>query len=356
MKNILKIAFLFTLALILGACSDDDEKFTLTPQGASVINTPTNGQEFILNPLEEQTNIAITFSWDSSTYGTPTGIDYSVEIANSGTDFSDARTLATISDTHFTMNIADFNTAVSALGLPPFTASNIDVRIKSTVGSPSQLPQYSGTVTISVTPFTTDLPKIAVPGNHQGWAPDASNPPVPVLAASAFGETDYQGYVWLDGEYKFLAPNQSGDFEWGSSDWGDDGSFTGFLVEQDETNCIATTPGYYFVTANTGDLTYSTTSVSWGIIGAATPGGWDSDTDLVYNSSNQTLELDIDLTPGAFKFRGNNEWGQFDLGTVDADGFLQNGGDLTFDGAAGNYHVVLDLSNPREYTYSLTLN
>jgi len=176
------------------------------------------------------------------------------------------------------------------------------------------------------------------------------------LASSAFGSKDYEGYIWLDGGYKFLAPDETGGFFWGNTDWADDGSFTGILVEEDETDCIADPAGYYFVQADTDALTYATTAVSWGIIGEATPTGWESDTDLIYDSATKRLTVDIDLTPGAFKFRGNNDWGQFDLGTVDDDGFLQSGGDLTFEGSAGNYSVVLDLSNPREYTYSITPN
>ena len=102
-------------------------------------------------------------------------------------------------------------------------------------------------------------------------------------------------------------------------------------------------------------MTYSTTAVSWGIIGAATPTGWDSDTDFTYNPTTKKLEIaSIALVPGNFKFRGNNAWNNgFDLGTVNADGYLVDGGDLTFSGTAGNYKVILDLSNPRRYTYEL---
>ena len=90
----------------------------------------------------------------------------------------------------------------------------------------------------------------------------------------------------------------------------------------------------------------------------ATPTGWDSDTDFVYNSTTKKLEIaSIALVPGNFKFRGNNAWSNgFDYGTVNTDGYLVEGGDLTFNGAAGNYKVVLDLSNPRKYTYSITAN
>ncbi|WP_223032728.1 SusE domain-containing protein [Hanstruepera marina] len=355
MKYIHKLTYLFVIAIVLCSCSDDDEKLTLTTQGGSVINTPNNGQTFVLNPLEEQTNIAITISWDHSDYGTPTGINYTIEMATSGTNFSDAVTLATISDTYFTMSIADFNSTLGSLGLIPFTESSVDIRIMSSVGDPSQLPQYSETVTILVTPFTTDLPKIAVPGNHQGWDP----PTAPLLASSAFGETDYEGYVWLDGDYKFLAPNQSGMFEWGSTDWGDDGSFSGVLVEEDEVNCTAVS-NYYFVKANTEELTYSAEAHSWGVIGNATPTGWDSDTDMVYDPDTKTLRVTLDLVAqqapdNGLKFRVNDDW-TINLGDTDADGTMEYSGDNIGVPESGNYTIVLDLSNPREYTYSLILN
>ena len=236
-------------------------------------------------------------------------------------------------------------------GLTPFTQEELEVRITSTVGRLGSTPQVSEPVIISVKTFTTDLPTIAVPGNHQGWDPSTA----PLLAASGFGKTDYVGYIWLDGGHKFIAPNETGGFFWGNTDWGWDGTTEGVLVVTDEKDLVATA-GYYFVQADTDKLTYKETPVSWGVIGAATPTGWVSDTDLVYNAVTKTLDVDINLIPGAFKFRGNNEWGAFDLGTVDADGLLQGGGDLTFDGASGNYHVVLDLSNPRAYTFTLTPN
>jgi len=235
-------------------------------------------------------------------------------------------------------------------GLVPYTAGDLDIRIKSSLGSNEDMVAYSNIIKLTVTPFTTDLPQLAVPGNHQGWSPGSA----PRIAAAGFGQTDYEGYVWLDGEFKFVAPNGSGIYDWGNTDWGDNGDFTGILVETGESNCTAIT-GYYRVKANTSTLTYSTTAVSWGIIGSATPTGWDSDTDLTYNPTTKKLEIaSIALVPGAFKFRGNNAWSNgFDLGTVNADGFLVDGGDLTFSGAAGNYKVILDLSNPRRYTYEL---
>ncbi len=351
MKKIFKLLFLSLFIISISSCDDDTELLTISAKGSGEITAPESGFSQILNPEENQTNIAFTLTWNPADFGLPTKITYNIEFAKSGTDFASPFLASSTTNTYLTWNISEFNGVVISAGLLPFTEGSLDIRVIATVGTQGSIPQASELITINITPFTTDLPKIAVPGNHQGWDP----PTAPLLAASAFAETDYEGYLWLDGGYKFVGSDAAGGFVWGNTDWADDGTFTGKLLEQDETDCTSSA-GYYFVKADTDALTYSATTVSWGIIGAATPTGWDSDTDLIYDPATRTLSVDIDLTPGPFKFRGNDEWAAFDLGTVDDDGFLQGGGDLTFDGAAGNYHVVLDLSNPREYTFSMTAN
>ena len=366
MKNIFKVLFLSILLVTITSCDNEDSvQLTLAAQGGGVITEPAQGTTIVLNPAESQTNPALTVNWTASDYGTPTEVTYTVELAQTGTSFAEAFLAAATTNRYVTWNIGELNNIAVSSGLTPFMEGELDIRITSTVGTTGSLLQVSETVSIFVTPFTTDLPKIAVPGNHQGWDPASA----PLLAASAFAKTDYEGYVWLDGEFKFLAPNETGGFFWGNTDWGDDGTSTGVLIDKDgESNANAETAGYYFVQVNPSDvgikgflgekpMAYSIAAVNWGIIGEATPTGWDSDTDLVYDPATGTLSVDIDLISGkGWKFRGNNEWGPFEYGSFDADGYLTPGGDYTFDGPSGNYHVVLDLSNPREYTFTLTAN
>jgi len=197
---------------------------------------------------------------------------------------------------------------------------------------------------------------IAVPGNHQGWDPGSA----PLLAASVLGQTDYEGFVWLDGDFKFIAPDGSGAYNWGNIDWGDDGSFTDTLVEDGETNCNVASAGYYLVKADTESLTYSTELTNWGVIGNATPTGWDSDTDMIYDSATGTWSVTLDLVQqsapdNGFKFRANDDWA-LNLGDNDADGNLQFGGTNMSVPEDGNYTITLDLSNPRAYTYTLVKN
>ena len=361
MKNIFKVLFLSILLVTITSCDNEDSvQLTLAAQGGGVITEPAQGTTIVLNPAESQTNPALTINWTASEYGTPTEVTYTVELAQTGTSFAEPFLAAATTNRYVTWNIGELNNIAVSSGLTPFMEGELDIRITSTVGTTGSLLQVSETVSIFVTPFTTDLPKIGVPGIHQGWDPASA----PALAASAFAQTDYEGYVWLDSApeegdsdgFKFVAPNELGVFNW-DVNWGDDGTFSGKLGSA--ANCLVSEDGYYFVKADTDPetLTYSTTPVSWGIIGAATPTGWDSDTDLVYDPATRTLSVDIDLTSGnGWKFRGNNEWGPFEYGSFDADGYLTPGGDYTFDGPSGNYHVVLDLSNPREYTFTLTAN
>ena len=201
---------------------------------------------------------------------------------------------------------------------------------------------------------------IAVPGNHQGWNPGTA----PLLQASFLGQTDYEGFVWLDGEFKFIAPDGNGVFDWGNLDWGDasgtNGSYTQVLTANGEGNIGAPSAGYYFIKADTEALTYSIEETNWGVIGNATPTGWDSDTDMIYDAISSTWSVTLDLTAqtapdNGLKFRANDDWA-LNIGDNDADGTMEFGGQNIGIPADGNYTITLDLSNPRAYTYSIVQN
>ena len=348
MKNKLKIVLAAIVFAGLWSCSDEENFQILEATGDFAIVTPETGTAIVLTP-ELQTNPAVTLTWDSADFTTPTQVTYTVEMALTGTEFANIITAATTNGNNVTCTVADLNGAAVAAGLTPFTEGSVDVRVKATAGGQDQ---YSNVVNFLITTYSTDLPKLSVPGNHQGWNP----PSAPRIAASGFGETDYEGYLWLDGEFKFVGPTPAGVFDWGAGpDYGDDGSFSGVLVEQNESNCTATA-GYYRVRANTTTLTYTTEPTVWGIIGAATPAGWDGSTALTYNSTNKTWEGDIAMTAGEFKFRANDAWSINLGGDSDADDSMNYDGPNLSVAAAGTYHVVLDLSNPRKYKYSATAN
>lgn len=63
---------------------------------------------------------------------------------------------------------------------------------------------------------------------------------------------------------------------------------------------------------------------SMGIIGDATPGGWDTDTEMNFDTQKQRFWVDVTLTAGEFKFRADNDWA---INFGGADGRLSQNGD-----------------------------
>lgn len=349
MNKIYKIALIVSILFGVISCDDESDFAIQEAEATFSILSPSSNTEIVLD-RDTESNPGLIVAWEDMLGTAP----YTVEFAVTGTEFASPQVAATSDVKSVTWTVAELNTFLTeTLGLAFNEKQNVDLRILSADGN------MTDAITLAITPYgLQDLPRLAVPGNHQGWQPDENEADyVPYVATTLDeGATNYEGYMWLDGEFKLVEPNGDGQFVWGNTDWEDDGSFAGLMSTSGPGNFPGVAAGYYRIQADTGSMTYSVVPVNWGIIGGATPTGWDSDTDLVYNPTTKVLEADVDLVAGPYKFRGNDTWGEFDLGTIDADGFLQAGGDLTFEGPDGNYHIVLDLSNPRRYTVTLTAN
>ncbi len=349
MKNIVKSLLAVTLITGFASCTDEQDLKFVDNAAEFRILSPISGEGVILSP-DTPTNPGLSMTWEDMDYGTPTEVTYTVQVDKSGDDFDTPIDLVSTSNTYATVTSDALNGASSAAGLTPFTQGGLEIRVRSTVGTTGSEEKFSDVITYLVTPYSTDLPKLSVPGNHQGWNP----PTAPRVASSAFGETDYEGYIWLDGGFKFVAPDPAGNFNWGNPDYGDDGSFSGVLAESGESD-ITAAAGYYRVRANTETLLYTVEPTTWGIVGAATPGGWGASTALTYNASTKKWEGTMTLAADEFKFRANDAWSINLGGDPDEDGSMNyDGPNLSVD-AAGTYNVVLDLSNPRQYTFSVTL-
>lgn len=360
MKNILKSCAIALLFIANISCENDDQTIASAKGGPELL-TPIDGSTYVLTPENAQ-NEATTLVWNHADYDVQTEVTYEVQTAISGTNFENIQIAGTTTNRFMVLTVEQLNALALALGINPFEATDVDLRIKSSLGSNASLESYSNTIKITLTAYTTDLPKLwvvggflAASGYGNDWTPSSAVP----LAASGFGETDFEGYVYFNSasfEFKFLPTNASFD-----GDYGDDGSFSNALVQEGETNCLGSGAGYYWVKADTEALTYSIQPTSWAITGAATPLGWPDngvvDQDMTYNPSTKKWEIVIALTAGGneFKFRANDDWA-INYGDAGNDGILEfnNGSNLSVP-ASGTYLVELDLSNPRNYTWTATL-
>jgi len=354
MKNIFKTILALTLITGFASCDNDENLMFVTPPASFQILSPSTGAGVILDPLTPN-NPALSLTWEGANYGTATEVTYVVQVDKIGDEFDTPIDIASTTNTYVTITSEELNNAADEVNLTPFEEDGLEVRIMATVGTTGSEPSYSNVITYLVTSYSTDMPLLSVPGAYQGanWDPNTADR----VAASAYGKTDYQGYIWLDGEFLFTAPNADGVFTWDVK-WGQ-GAAENTLLLGSNTNCTAVSAGYYLVKADTAPdkLTYSATLTNWGVIGSATPGGWDNSTPMTYDSTTKKWTVVMTLAGGQqFKFRANNDWG-INLGAFDP-GKPGVGDVMSYDGsnidvaASGTYLVTLDLSSPRAYTFS----
>ncbi len=196
---------------------------------------------------------------------------------------------------------------------------------------------------------TMQYPEIYVPGGYQvaggysegDWAPDAA----PALA-SVSSDENYEGYIWFaadNSEYKFTQ-----DPNW-DVNWGDDNNDG--TLEPNGANLIAPEAGMYKINVNLNNFSYTAVKTDWGLIGDATPGGWDNDTDMEFDPETKQWQLIVELGSGAIKFRANDDW-DINLGDTGMDGVLEYGGDNISVEEPGRYLITLSLGTP-DYTYTL---
>ncbi|WP_417354352.1 SusE domain-containing protein [Flavobacterium sp.] len=366
MKKIFNFSVLALLFMSVLSCSSDDDITIVESDSAPVLISPEDGSSIVLSP-DLSDNPALTLVWDHSVYTVDTEIDYTIEMAVAETDFA-APVIAGTTTTHvYSLNVEELNTVASSLGLTPFESSAVEVRIVSSLGDNSDLAMISNAITINITSYTTESPKLWIPGGYQptsGYGPDAfTHSTAPTLSAIAYGDVDFEGYMYIadditspDNGFKF-----SSQANWDGTNYGQ-GAADGELSSDGGAANIVADAGYYLVKVNTEDLTYSMTATEWGIIGNATPGGWDNSTPMTYDPETKKWSIVVELTPqsapdNGWKFRANNSW-DINLGdtTVNStDGTLSYGGNNIGVAAAGTYLITLDLSNPRNYTYTIEL-
>lgn len=188
--------------------------------------------------------------------------------------------------------------------------------------------------------FTSAIENLWTPGNSNGWNQGNSQ----MLYTDDF--IKYYGYVHLNGDFKFTsAPN------WDGINYGNAGTDGKLSTDGGAGNLSVGKDALYWAYVNLPGLTYELTEVATiGIIGNATPGGWDASTALTPSADFLTWTGEFNFKgTGEWKFRANNGW------DINLGGSLskleQNGGNLATPGE-GTYVVKLDLS---KLPYSCTV-
>ena len=177
--------------------------------------------------------------------------------------------------------------------------------------------------------YTVGKPVLYMAGDANGWNQ------IDVLNGD--DGVHFTGYMYLNQNgFKFCTqPN------WDGTNYGAD-----FNTAGDAANITITEPaGYYKVDVDLSAKTYTLIPITTiGIIGSASPNGWDSDVDMTYVPYNaETKELgyweakDITLASGEIKFRANDDWA-INWGG-DTNALTQGGDNISVE--AGTYDIKL---------------
>ncbi|GAB3563120.1 hypothetical protein GCM10027578_06250 [Spirosoma luteolum] len=339
-KTLFTLLATVTALFTLVSCEKEEDRLTLQPGGT--ITLTSSAQSVSLTSADAAKD-AVTFSWTVPSYGFKAANAYTLQFDKKGGTFASPIEITAGSNLKQAITGADFNTMLLKLGVAPGSAGQVDVRVKSDIAGSTVPSVVSGTTTISGTPYLVVIqyPAIYVPGAYQGWAPDKAPGIVSVKDNKV-----YEGYIYFKDASDFkLTPARNWDNDFGSAGAG--------KLKAKGDNLNVASGGYYLLKADLNALTWSATKTTFGVIGAATPKGWDASTPMTYDESTGTWKVTLALKQDELKFRANDAW-DINYGDDKADGLLESNGANIKVPAAGNYLVTLNLSSGGNYTYSLT--
>ena len=372
----------------MSSCDRDDTLAVAELKSNPDIISSLSATSYVIN----DTNLSNTFEtivFKKANFGVNVETENQLELAVAGTNFAKPINLGvSTSDNYVKLTYQELNNALINLGLTPNTPADVEVRVKSNIKSGNTNPTYvySSPISFKVTPFKANpddlFPKIYMPGiwdevalgGYAEW--DATNSPALYSSKKNNVYAGFQYMAFKSASYPLDPDNGAFKFTPGASwdnDMGDDHTRTGKLTKDGEWNIkVADYPvaNTFFIKVDLANMTYSLEKANMGIIGEATPNGWNSQVDLAYNPSTMKFEIaSIALTGGkVFKFRNNDSWSikiQPKSGDVtpvsgkevqvynSAEGTV-NGDPSFICPESGNYKVELDLHNSGYYNLIIT--
>ena len=323
--------FLILLAItaILGSC-EDDEMVVINENASTTLSVD------ITNTVLEEANEgqeAMKLTWTEPDFGYNAAVQYNVLFDLASGDFSAPQSVAVGQSLEKVFLTEDLNKILLNLGVEPGVSTGVKVKVDAILSKQykitSATSDFNATAYSGVLDLTTPWGVVGS-ATPNGW----DGPDIPFYKTSESGV--YAAYATLtDGEWKIRKDN---DWAVNYGDNGADGT-----LEQDGANIVANA-GTYRILFDENALTYTIENYSWGLVGSATPNGWDGpDISLTFDPCSDTWWAIADLTDGEWKIRQNNDWG-LNYGDDGADGSLeQNGANIA--ATAGKYLVIVDFNN-----------
>lgn len=326
-KSIIYLAFLGLIGFFSSCEKDGDKVVMLADPIPPVLQTLPD-----LTLSRAHGTDTLTFVGTAVDPGFTASATYFLEACATGNNFTDVISiLSGVKDNAMKITQSDLN-GILIKKLPTDQVSSVDFRIRSVlvvdagtgaVGTSAHPLEYISAIqTANVT--TYGLPRL-----------DLLNSGRTQKIESALGNGDYFGYVKLDAAMPFTLKDPDANVEYGAN---------GETLVVNGSPITASASGWYQLNANTVNLTVKMTSYMIGLVGSATPNGWDSpDQKMDYDAQTDTWSITVDLVDGEIKFRLNDGWA-WNLGyNSDKTALEHNGANIAV--TAGNYTITLKITN-----------
>lgn len=188
--------------------------------------------------------------------------------------------------------------------------------------------------------FKLAYPYLYTPGGGNGWSQTAS------MLIPTWDYAIYQGFTIADGEFKFSTQPNWGGISYGLGTAPDANGVGELSADGGAGNIAVSEAGLNFVYADIVNMTYKTPVKieTIGVIGAATPAGWDAQTNLTPSDDMLTWTGTVAMTAGEYKFRCNDNW-DIALGVDINDLSMQGGAENLVCDEAGTYEITLYLGS-----------
>lgn len=335
MKKIInRLLVLVGAITLLSSCEKEEIRAILNPAAtpAVTLSTPT-----LVLSKDNANNEVLTISWAKPDYGFDAGALYTILLDKKGGDFSKAVAFATGSELKKTFKASELNSILLGLGLVAGTAADLDLKVQAKLGEATVL--TSPLATLKATPYLDRLDLSSPWGVVGSAAANGWNGPDMPFYKTATANV-YVAYVTLaTGEMKIRKNN-----DW-AVNYGDDGA--NGTLEANGAN-IAVKAGTYRITFNESTLAYKVEKFYWGLVGSATPNGWNGpDQKMVYDPFTDQWRAIVKLLDGELKIRQADDWGT-NYGDDGANNTLDlNGANIVV--KKGTYLVTFN-ANDLKYT------
>ncbi len=389
MKKINILLFSLLTFSTFMSCSNDKDVFIeedeyLVPP---VLKTILPENEIFTENTNMNNNIGYVL-WDKADYGYSAPVKYILQADTAGGDFSKPIEIGSSSTNQLILTAKMLNSAGMnfTVKMVPVTLS---MRLMTQITSidfnaPVQKVLYSNIQNITFTPYIAEIPMKAayyiVGSALVGWGNDPANIGAdlqPFFAANNNMKEklySYTGYFKADGIKLITMPG----------DWNTAGAFASsgasgdVSLKNEGDNYNFSVAGYYTFTVDFAAGKYTCTPFdassapkfnTVGIIGDATPKGWDASTpmELVVGQEHLWVLKKIDLVGGkSMKFRANDSWddasngggnwgtGEIPFGKAENSGgsgniAIEKGGEyfIQFNDLTGEY-IIMPLKNAQK--------